>query len=416
MEHGWFGRSAHLHGHVSTLWAFLECALVSGDEYLKDFVRFGYERARMLGIPRLGCFIWTTEACATSDMVAPAIRLSELGVGDYWPDVEAYIRNQMSEEQLVDRDLIEEVAGTGPKREVDPPQVISDRVLDGAVGSFAANASPTRIYTGWTICCPANGSLALYYAWESMLRHRDGNLQVHMLLNRVSPWLDVSSWLPYEGKVVMVSKSAQSVSVRVPRWVDECDLQISVNGAAHAGQRIGAYLLVEQLKPGDVVAMTFPVPAKEHRGGQGGEAKRGNPHGRLSDGRQFRYPRECVQDPGRHRLGCRRRGRDPADPRGPAQRVHAPVRCADSRGRPGGGRRARAHAGGVWVVTADNAYPEEIPCSAPSGVIDLSGDFVCRTESQGEELFAHSTGRACHLAFSCHRRSITRPSSGSPPH
>ena len=90
----------------------------------------------------------------------------------------------------------------------------------------------------------------------------DGHVQVHMLLNRVSPWLDVSSWLPYEGKVVMVNKSAQSVSVRVPRWVKDADLKLSVNGGEATGRRLGSYLAVEPLGPGDVITMTFPVPSQ----------------------------------------------------------------------------------------------------------------------------------------------------------
>ena len=51
--------------------------------------------------------------------------------------------------------------------------------------------------------------------------------------------------------------------------------------------------------------------------------------------------------------------------------------------------RMRARAGGVWVVTVDNATPEQVPCSAPSGVINPLGAFVCRTIPKGEQLFVH---------------------------
>jgi len=49
--------------------------------------------------------------------------------------------------------------------------------------------------------------------------------------------------------------------------------------------------------------------------------------------------------------------------------------------------RIRARAGKVWIVTADSATPEDLPCSSPSGVIDPSGEFVCRAKPQGEQLF-----------------------------
>ena len=51
--------------------------------------------------------------------------------------------------------------------------------------------------------------------------------------------------------------------------------------------------------------------------------------------------------------------------------------------------RMRSRAGQIWTVTADSAEPTTIPCSAPSGVIDPSGEWVCRTDPTGEALFVH---------------------------
>ncbi len=56
----------------------------------------------------------------------------------------------------------------------------------------------------------------------------------------------------------------------------------------------------------------------------------------------------------------------------------------------GSNLRLRARCGNVWVVTVDNANPETLPCSSPSGVINPSGEFVCRAEPRGEQLFVHS--------------------------
>jgi len=49
--------------------------------------------------------------------------------------------------------------------------------------------------------------------------------------------------------------------------------------------------------------------------------------------------------------------------------------------------RMRARAAGVWIATVDNAAPETLPCSVPSGVIDACGRWVCRTRPVGEDLF-----------------------------
>jgi predicted amidohydrolase len=52
--------------------------------------------------------------------------------------------------------------------------------------------------------------------------------------------------------------------------------------------------------------------------------------------------------------------------------------------------RMRARAGRLWIVTVDSCYPLELRCSAPSGVINPDGQWVCRAESQGVQYFVHT--------------------------
>ena len=52
--------------------------------------------------------------------------------------------------------------------------------------------------------------------------------------------------------------------------------------------------------------------------------------------------------------------------------------------------RMRAAAGKVWIVTVDNAAPLDLPCSAPSGVINPQGEWVCWAEPQGEQFFVRT--------------------------
>ncbi len=52
--------------------------------------------------------------------------------------------------------------------------------------------------------------------------------------------------------------------------------------------------------------------------------------------------------------------------------------------------RMRAAADKVWIVTVDNSFPPDKPCSAPSGVIDPTGQWACRAAPQGEQLFIHA--------------------------
>ena len=51
--------------------------------------------------------------------------------------------------------------------------------------------------------------------------------------------------------------------------------------------------------------------------------------------------------------------------------------------------RMRARVDRLWIATVDNSYPPDVPCSAPSGVINPDGQWVCRAKPQGEQLFVH---------------------------
>ena len=52
--------------------------------------------------------------------------------------------------------------------------------------------------------------------------------------------------------------------------------------------------------------------------------------------------------------------------------------------------RMRARAGNVWIVTADNCHPPELPCSSPCGVLDPRGVWACRTDARGLQFFVHT--------------------------
>ena len=52
--------------------------------------------------------------------------------------------------------------------------------------------------------------------------------------------------------------------------------------------------------------------------------------------------------------------------------------------------RMRAAAGKVWVVSADNCDPKDIPCSAPTGVIRPDGNWAAKAQEQGEQVVVHT--------------------------
>ena len=101
--------SGHMHAYACALMGILWYADAARDARGMEFVRSGYEYLRNWGIARLGLF---GEMCTTGDMTQLALKLSDAGVGDYYEDVDCYVRNQLAEMQITNPDLLRKVAGT----------------------------------------------------------------------------------------------------------------------------------------------------------------------------------------------------------------------------------------------------------------------------------------------------------------
>ena len=52
--------------------------------------------------------------------------------------------------------------------------------------------------------------------------------------------------------------------------------------------------------------------------------------------------------------------------------------------------RIRARTGKLWIVTSDNCYPTNIPCSAPSGVLQPNGNWAAEAPDQGEQMVVYT--------------------------
>jgi hypothetical protein len=102
----------HIHSYVGALIGMLEYADRANDAWLREFVRNGYEYVRNVGIARIGAL---GETCTIGDMTVLAAELSRMGIGDYWDHVDQYVRNHLSEMQLVDQDLVARCVSVMPR-------------------------------------------------------------------------------------------------------------------------------------------------------------------------------------------------------------------------------------------------------------------------------------------------------------
>jgi hypothetical protein len=272
VEHGIF--EGHFHANTHTALMLLDLAIAANDERLKHILRESYDHGRRTGIVRMGWFpAWTlpvadpnapwvagrrpqdhnsrTEGCSVADMLVLAVKLTDAGMGDYWDDVDHIVRNQLIVQQLNDLDLLRQAAGADTSH---------DELLRRFIGGFST-ATPTYNKAAVHGCCTANCAIGLYYAWHGITRFEDGVARVNLFLNRASSWMDIDSYLPYEGKVVLRNKLAHTAHVRIPSWVRRDHLKSTVNGRSAEPISTGSHLVFRNLKPNDEIRIQFAVPA-----------------------------------------------------------------------------------------------------------------------------------------------------------
>ena len=276
----------HYHGSTAALIGLLDYAVIADDWRVKEFVRDGYEWGRLHGIHRLGVFPSTgghTEGCTIADMVALAAALTDAGVGDYWDDVDQYARNGLLAVQASDGQEMERVSQAGRERPenaawgsdsdqrfrglggVLPGQETTDRVVRRLVGTFGFLDGARYLAPHMCHCCTGNGSQALYYAWEGIARRSGQTAEVNLWMNRRSRWVDVWSWLPYEGKLVVRNKGMKRVSVRLPGWASRSLLRCTVDGNDVQPDWIGNRAVFTGLRGEEELALVVPVAVENSR-------------------------------------------------------------------------------------------------------------------------------------------------------
>jgi hypothetical protein len=274
------------HGKVASLRAMLDYALIADDYKVKEFVRDSYEYARHQGIHRLGVFPGSgdnTEGCTVADMVSLAVKLSQSGIGEYWEDVDNYTRNGLLAIQATDLEEMKRVSEAGPERDQDSPwggdgdmrftgyggvlagQETTERVLERSVGQFGHLDGALHLKPRLMHCCTANGAQALYHAWEGITRAAGTTAVVNLWLNRRSPWIDIASWLPHQGRVALHNKGMERIAVRVPAWLSRASLRCTVDGSERRPDYVGDRVLFSGLSGNEQIILTAPTTVENTR-------------------------------------------------------------------------------------------------------------------------------------------------------
>jgi hypothetical protein len=140
-----------------------------------------------------------------------------------------------------------------------PGQEIYDNVLERTVGAFSFLSGGRYQQPMRMSCCTANGNQGFYFAWEGITRRSGDTGIINMWLNRRSPWLDVWSWLPYQGKLEVRNKGMKQIVVRKPSWARASEITFRINSKLARPAWVGDRVLFTNLRGNEELSFELPV-------------------------------------------------------------------------------------------------------------------------------------------------------------
>ncbi|WP_426445700.1 hypothetical protein ACP26L_19885 [Paenibacillus sp. S-38] len=275
-------RSGHFHTRLGTLDAIARFGAFTGDASMIAWVQKSYEWA----LTKCTAFGWTPgdlqeqayehETCSLVDLISTGITLAKSGYVQYWGTVERFLRNHLTESQLLDLSWVKTGAET--------PENIHgwqsyDSVAERTRGSFAGYSAPNdfccdvnegRGHTSdLQLCCLGSGTRGLFMGWSHIVTEHRGTVSVNLLLSRGSQWLDVSSYLPHEGKLVLeVNRDIPHLQVRIPEWAGYTKIRFTRELEGTTTEGSGSepsrwlnrhFLQLGSAQAGERITVTFPL-------------------------------------------------------------------------------------------------------------------------------------------------------------
>ncbi|MCU4975488.1 glycoside hydrolase family 127 protein [Halobacteria archaeon AArc-m2/3/4] len=275
-------RTGHFHSRMVSVTSIARFGAVTGNAFYVNWAKKVYEWALTQGT-EFGWFPSALhddydkkhETCTLTDMVELGILLAENGYVEYWETVERFVRNHLVETQLLDTDWIVES---------------EDEAADDAYRNVASRSRGT--FPGWAapndfvcdvgddpdvmMCCNASGTRGLFLAWDNAVTESEGIVSVNLLINNLSEWATVASYLPHEGRIdVTLERDAPELRIRIPSWVDPYTVSLTQDGddreLGDEGFWEGPFIGLHDVSGGERVSVRFPVDERRTVERAGGE-------------------------------------------------------------------------------------------------------------------------------------------------
>lgn len=280
--------SGHVHGALSCIAGIVAAGVKIGDAHLVERGRAGFDFARSIStefgwVPELsgrdddliGC-----ETCAIMDYLDAALLLARHVDPAYYEVVEKTTRNHLWESMVRDADWLGPVSGTDEDGLIRSD--LQRRMIGSSLGWSAPHCSLAYyepLSSGWVKtpalrprylgkaraqqnCCAGAGLRATYQVWSSVVTEEAHRISVNLSLDRMTPGVQVTSFVPFEGRVRITMKRDSDLRWRRPGHCKPSDVRVKSTGSSPVVKAEGPYLDFGKQRTGTVLELTFSLPVQ----------------------------------------------------------------------------------------------------------------------------------------------------------
>lgn len=272
----------HSHAVMHSVWGISHLGLVTREPRYVEFARRAWDWMLSRGtgtgwFPAMpdSC----NETCCVSDMISCACLFGQAGHTEYYDYAERYLRNYISNLQFVVDEGFEKYyrrlhASADPKA-VEQGLVELRKFQGGIVGGSGLNDFENDLLGGVSGfemfgCCAPEGMRAIHTVWSDTMVHRpagpstEAGIYVNMNFSRSSPWGEVVSFFPDEGRLTVKASVTDTFFLRPGHWVPKASVRAFRGTQAIKVDWQGDYVRFEA-EAGQELTLTFPLLAFSHR-------------------------------------------------------------------------------------------------------------------------------------------------------
>ena len=279
----------HVHAALAVIAGTIAYGVKTDDKHLLERGRNAFEYVRSIStsfgfVPELsqraddmiGC-----ETCALMDYLDAALLLARHVDSSYWDVVEKATRNHLWESQIRDGSWI------GIPSRTDEEGVIRAELPHRLIGGFAGWSGPHCLLAyhehyspGWVKtnekrplytnkvralqnCCSGAGIRAVHQVWSNIVTISGSEVSINLSLDRATPEVHVTSYLPFEGRVRVNTQRACTLRWRKPGYCSMSKVEVLIDGQRRTGLTLaGDFVQLGTLPAHTQIEFRFPVPER----------------------------------------------------------------------------------------------------------------------------------------------------------